>query len=90
MHQFLAIRSADQFHVLLSGEMVACSSREDAAAVTAADAILSGHDRSAYQSVYLERLVRLLLRYDRIRAACLLSGSVVGLLSHCLAPLDGE
>ncbi|BBO34257.1 hypothetical protein [Lacipirellula parvula] len=90
MHQFPAVRPADQFNVSLSGEMVACSCREDAAAVRVADAILSGHDRSTHQPIYLKRLVRLLLRYGRIRAACLLSGSVVGLLSHCLASLEDD
>jgi len=73
-----------EFGVPLSGEIVPCRSLDDAIAVKAADDILSGNDLTSYPADYLERLVRVLLRYGRIRAACLVSGSVVGLLAHCL------
>ncbi|BBO32281.1 hypothetical protein [Lacipirellula parvula] len=87
MHQNHLICASDEFEVFLTGEMVACRSLEDAVAVKAADDILSGNDLTAYQAVYLERLVRVLLGYGRVRAACLLSGSFIGLLSQCLTAL---
>ncbi|WP_428306502.1 hypothetical protein [Lacipirellula sp.] len=76
--------SDDGFDAALTGEVVSCESLADALAIKAANQILCGSDRAAYKPAYLESLVRVLLKYGRTRAACLLSGSVIGLLSQCL------
>ena len=80
----------DGFDVQLAGEVVPCRSHDDAAAIRAANLFLCGADPTPHAADYLERLVRVLLRYGRTRAACLVSGSVIGLLSHCVGQMAVE
>lgn len=84
------VQQHDGLEVQLAGEVVPCRSYDDAAAIKAADRILCGKDLTPHAPDYLERVVSVLLRYGRTRAACLVSGSVIGLLSHCVGQMAIE
>jgi hypothetical protein len=57
------------FHVMLLGQTVDCAALEDAAAVKAANDILTGDDPTPYLPEHLAKLVDVLIRYGRRQAA---------------------
>jgi hypothetical protein len=53
----------DRFPIELCGYIVDCLTLEDAVAIRMSDAILSGADSTPYDSLRLERLTTVLVRY---------------------------
>ena len=61
--------AAYEFEVLLAGHRVGCATLEDAAAIKAANDILSGDDPTPYSQAQLRPIAAVLERYGLFRAA---------------------